>query len=51
MADKSDKRSDKSLGEQAKELVQGAIEALESLLAPQPELVPIPVRRPRPYRR
>lgn len=52
MADNEDKRPKKSLADQAKELVQGAVEALESLLAPQPELVPVPVRRPRhPYYR
>ncbi len=42
----------KGLKEHAQELIQGVVEALESLFpAPRPELVPIPVRSKRPVRR
>jgi hypothetical protein len=42
----------KPLKERAQELIQGVVEALESLFpAPPPRLVPIPVRSKRPIRR
>jgi hypothetical protein len=45
-------RPQKSLKERIEDLVQGLLESLDSLVAPQPELVPVPVRgRRQPYRR
>jgi hypothetical protein len=42
----------KPIKERAQELIQGVVEALESLFpAPRPQLVPIPVRAKRPVRR
>lgn len=42
----------KSLKERLEELAQDLLDALESLVAPQPALVPAPARgRGRPYRR
>ncbi len=45
-------RPEKSLKERVEDLVRDLLESLESLVTPQPELVPVPVRgRSRPYRR
>ena len=46
-----DDREKKSIKEQAEELWQGVLDALESLVAPEPQLVPVRVRRPRHPRR
>lgn len=37
-------RERKSLGERLRELAEELLESLDSLLQPQPELVPVPVR-------
>jgi hypothetical protein len=42
----------KQLKERLEDFVQDILDALGSLVTPEPELIPIPVRgRPRPYRR
>lgn len=56
MPNETERPSEKSLGgklkERVEDFVQELVDALGSLVAPQPELVPIPVRgRPRPHRR
>jgi hypothetical protein len=51
MADQAD-RSKKSIKEHVEELWQDVLDTLESLVTPEPELIPVRVRRPqRPYRR
>jgi hypothetical protein len=48
----ADHHTKKSLKDRVEELLQGILETLESLVSPQPELIPVPVRgRRRPYRR
>lgn len=45
-------RPQKPLKERIEDLARDLLESLESLVTPQPELVPVPVRAPRrPYRR
>lgn len=42
----------KTLKERIEELARDLLDALESLVTPQPELIPVPARgRRRPYRR
>lgn len=50
MADETD-RSKKSIKEHVEELWQGVLDTLESLVTPEPELIPVRARRPSPYRR
>lgn len=50
MTDNAD-RSRKSLGERIEEVVRDLLESLESLVAPQPALVPVPARGRRTYPR
>lgn len=42
-------RKEPTLGERIEDLVRELIESLESLVAPQPALVPVPARGRRPY--
>lgn len=51
MADDDTNGSDKTIKETLEELLQGVLDALESLVSPQPELVPIPIRSRRRARR
>lgn len=52
MTDRTEsKEKDKSLTETVGDLIAGLIDALDDLLGPKPELVPIPVRRRYPPRR
>lgn len=40
-----------SLEERLRQFVEGVLEALDELVNPQPQLVPIPIRNGRPRRR
>lgn len=44
MADDKERRNEKSLKERIGEFVQDVLDALGSLVAPEPALVPVPVR-------
>lgn len=41
-----EKQQKKSLKDRTQELVQGVVDALESLFPAPPQLLPVPVRRP-----
>lgn len=47
----AERENKKSLKDRAQELVQGVVDALESLFPAPRQLIPVPVRRPTPRRR
>lgn len=49
MSDRESTRPEKSLKERLDEVVQDLLDALGSLVAPEPELVPVPARGRRGY--